>query len=994
MKLSEKSLTAQAGYGLAFLMMFVASTVLIGTSLQLVLGATASNYLGVVVQDKNAAQQLANSAIDSYIIPDIQADLNQNTAVTTSYTFPNTAVPMPTDPANLAGSTVTAGNISATMTAARGDNYLVKVTATVGSATATSSRLLTLTRTNSLSVDSMTAPVAAYGLRKLRSAYAGSAIRVRRPSDDTEQDIGFDSNGNLDLNSLKTFIGAALPPADIVTSPKVALGLRRLSSSYTGSCLKVRRSSDSTTKDIGFTAEGELDVEALLDFVGTGSGYIDTWYDQSGNGTNATQATVANQPTIVLNGVLKMVNNRPAIYYDGSNDNMQFSRTIADDFTIMICYNVIAGRGAFADNDWWNHASLLDADIGGGANDFGMSIDTSGYLYGGIGLSGANNASDFTIQSHDNTADRISSSGYNDNRMHWVAMDRLKAVGMHTLYQDQLMYTGPDYNNNKGNINSLTASTIVSIAGVPGATNYLSGHVNEILIYNSVLTTANRNKLKSNEFWYYRIYQAKQNWTKPFNMTAFSFPANSLGYSLRQINSTATKAIKVRRSSDDTTQDIGFDAWGNLNVSALLTFVGSSSGYVDTWYDQSGSSKDLTQATKANQPQIVNSGALNLLSGRPTLKFTSTTSLGNTALTANTGTQVSGYAYASNTAVNNGGRIVSLYKTSNNDDNNASSVSLIQMDSSNHLQAKQNNITATTYGAYEYGNGFVATTICSGVEIFMLLNGGLGTTTGSSLGIADSTTFNYSNIMVGNSPAGNHFIGNISEVIVTPTNLGLSPRISTNMNLLWYYNQLYAPVYVTKWYDQSGNSYDLSQNSPMLQPTLTITPYGYNNGMPTVMFNGEQYLSRATGMPTSSDYSLAAVFSYFDSAQGNHIISTTSGTGHSLYMASGNYLKLYHNGAFVTSANAYAANNLYAAASTYTQTTPAKTGVLYNYNTQSATATTANSNADASITLGYYSGGTANLYGSVSEAMIFNRSLSSVDRTAIYNDERAYFGAQ
>jgi len=41
----------------------------------------------------------------------------------------------------------------------------------------------------------------AYSLRKLRSAYTGSAIRVRRSSDSTEQDIGF-VNNELDTVSL------------------------------------------------------------------------------------------------------------------------------------------------------------------------------------------------------------------------------------------------------------------------------------------------------------------------------------------------------------------------------------------------------------------------------------------------------------------------------------------------------------------------------------------------------------------------------------------------------------------------------------------------------------------------------------------------------------------------------------------------------------------------------------------------------------------------
>lgn len=50
--------------------------------------------------------------------------------------------------------------------------------------------------------------LAAYGLRKLRTAYTGSAIRIRRHSDNAEQDIGFDSNGDLDTGSITSFVGA------------------------------------------------------------------------------------------------------------------------------------------------------------------------------------------------------------------------------------------------------------------------------------------------------------------------------------------------------------------------------------------------------------------------------------------------------------------------------------------------------------------------------------------------------------------------------------------------------------------------------------------------------------------------------------------------------------------------------------------------------------------------------------------------------------------
>jgi len=67
-------------------------------------------------------------------------------------------------------------------------------------------------------------------------------------------------------------------------------------------------------------------------------------------------------------------------------------------------------------------------------------------------------------------------------------------------------------------------------------------------------------------------------------------------------------AIKVRRSSDNATQDIDFLSGGGLDTASLATFVGSSSAYVDTWYDQSGAGNDLQQLTTTQQPQITNAG--------------------------------------------------------------------------------------------------------------------------------------------------------------------------------------------------------------------------------------------------------------------------------------------------------------------------------------------------------------------------------------------------
>jgi hypothetical protein len=89
---------------------------------------------------------------------------------------------------------------------------------------------------------------------------------------------------------------------DLYTSSAVAYSLRKLRTAYSGSAIQVRRSSDNTTQDIGFDLNGNLDTSSLLTFCGAGNGSITTWYDQSGNSNNATQTTIANQGQIVSSG--------------------------------------------------------------------------------------------------------------------------------------------------------------------------------------------------------------------------------------------------------------------------------------------------------------------------------------------------------------------------------------------------------------------------------------------------------------------------------------------------------------------------------------------------------------------------------------------------------------------------------------------------------------------------------------------------------------------
>lgn len=51
--------------------------------------------------------------------------------------------------------------------------------------------------------------------------------------------------------------------------------------------------------------------------------FVTTWYDQSGNARNATQATAASQPRLVLGGVVQKVNGRPSVRATDNGQRLQ-----------------------------------------------------------------------------------------------------------------------------------------------------------------------------------------------------------------------------------------------------------------------------------------------------------------------------------------------------------------------------------------------------------------------------------------------------------------------------------------------------------------------------------------------------------------------------------------------------------------------------------------------------------------------------------------------
>lgn len=106
---------------------------------------------------------------------------------------------------------------------------------------------------------------------------------------------------------------------DSYSGAKVAISLRLLKCNYSGSCIRVRRSSDNTEQDIGFNGANEIDTAVLKTFIGANTGYVVKWYDQSGNANDASQSTTTQQGAIVISGAVQRTNGKVSVYFDGDD---------------------------------------------------------------------------------------------------------------------------------------------------------------------------------------------------------------------------------------------------------------------------------------------------------------------------------------------------------------------------------------------------------------------------------------------------------------------------------------------------------------------------------------------------------------------------------------------------------------------------------------------------------------------------------------------------
>jgi len=119
-----------------------------------------------------------------------------------------------------------------------------------------------------------------------------------------------------------------------------AYSLRLLDTNYTGNAIRVRRASDNAEQDIGFDGNGDLDTSSLATFCSGTNGVVKIWYDQAGS-NDATQTSTGSQPKIYdsSTGVVTE-NGKPTVQFDGSNDYLATS-SIALNTSNIALFNVL-----------------------------------------------------------------------------------------------------------------------------------------------------------------------------------------------------------------------------------------------------------------------------------------------------------------------------------------------------------------------------------------------------------------------------------------------------------------------------------------------------------------------------------------------------------------------------------------------------------------------------------------------------------------------------
>lgn len=283
-------------------------------------------------------------------------------------------------------------------------------------------------------------------------------------------------------------------------SATVGFSFRVLSVNNGRACMNVRRSSDNATQDIAFV-NGEFDVASFSSFIGGGSGYCVTWYNQISSTLDATQATQANQPQITLSA---HGNGKPSLFFDGTDILEIASSTGSFNYLHSTTGSVaiVAQPGTSSDPN---------ANIAFFGNNAALTANRGIYFsFDDRASVPINNAYRMMITRGGSWNDQYASA---DNKVtpNIFSLIQVTFNPSHaTANQRDFVYVNTVYttslNASTNTVSASNATYNMQIGAAGNSAALFNGYISEIVFYNTILTADQLSRQANNQNFHYRIY--------------------------------------------------------------------------------------------------------------------------------------------------------------------------------------------------------------------------------------------------------------------------------------------------------------------------------------------------------------------------------------------------------------------------------------------------------------------------------------------------------
>ena len=405
------------------------------------------------------------------------------------------------------------------------------------------------------------------------------ALTLSTPTAVTQNLFTVSARNKAGLTTVTQFTGSTPSLSKVTVAPVAVYSLRGQKSTYT-LAFNVRNGTTSATQDFYADTLGNLTTAAgsgqtLTQWLGGATGYITTWYDQSGNGNHASQGTTAYQPVITS---ALIASNLFGLNFQNSCGLTTSAFTNSLNVTLVM---VIVIKSTIA--TWGNFAHH-------GHHDYDWSIRQNGlsptYIH--------------WHTNNDNTGDQLAII-YDTPMVLYCTMTNGTAMSF------QMLTSTSSYVTTATESLTLTVGSKIMYIGKSDTGEPCNSYIGEFNYFQSVLSATDQTAILADVCSRWGI----TNFNPLFNTTSSTVTSAVLSaYSLRDLYGTSPVVVNVRRSSDNSTQDFYADTRGNLTTlsagagQTLASWLGGATGYVTTWYDQSGLGNHASQATSGNQPVI------------------------------------------------------------------------------------------------------------------------------------------------------------------------------------------------------------------------------------------------------------------------------------------------------------------------------------------------------------------------------------------------------